>query len=213
MLLSIELVLAYIILIPFIIINITLSFGLFFQKITGIFLRKVFKLEENYSKNKIFSYINFFLWIIIGLVNVSNLDTPISIGALLVFLAFRSGTSLSKRLIFGIHDIKIMKSNFSEKRIKKLISRVVKFGIIIELMFLLSWGILYRYINLSVKSNFGIEVSFLVLVLWVIGFIYGIIISAIQSSFSKYFLLKNEIGIVLLFSGELLKEKIMRNFK
>ncbi|MFX0022893.1 MAG: hypothetical protein ACFE9S_11260 [Candidatus Hermodarchaeota archaeon] len=144
---------------------------------------------------------------------MSNLDTPISIGALLVFLAFRSGTSLSKRLIFGIHDIKIMKSNFSEKRIKKLISRVVKFGIIIELMFLLSWGILYRYINLSVKSNFGIEVSFLVLVLWVIGFIYGIIISAIQSSFSKYFLLKNEIGIVLLFSGELLKEKIMRNFK
>ncbi len=124
------------------------------------------------------------------------------------FLAFRSGISLSKRLIYGIHDIKILKSNFSKKKFKKIISRVIKIGIIVELMFLLSWGILYRYLNVSIKSNFGIEVNILVLLLWFVGFIYAIIFSAIQSSFSENFLLKNEIGIVLLISGELLKEKI-----
>ncbi|MFW9818670.1 MAG: hypothetical protein ACFFE5_03590 [Candidatus Thorarchaeota archaeon] len=142
-----------------------------------------------------------------------NLDPPVSIGALLVFLAFRSGTILSRRLIFGIHDIKIMKSHFSENRIKKLISRTVIIGIIIELLFVLSWGFLYRYLNVSIKSNFGIDVNILVLVLWSVGFMYGIIFSVIQSSFSKHFLLKNEIGVVLLFTGELLKEKIKRNFK
>jgi hypothetical protein len=209
---SIELILAYVILIPFIIINIIIAVGFLFQKVTGIFLQKALKLDEKYknSKNRIFHLINLIIWITIGLINVFNLDNPISLGGVLIFLAFRSGTSLSKRLIFGIHDIKLLRSLFSEKKIAKIIAKTVKIGIIIELMFLLTWGILYRYLNVSVKSNFGIEVNILVLVLWFAGFVYGIIFSIILSKISKQFLLKNEIGIVVLLSGELLKEKIKK---
>jgi len=210
--LSIELILAYIILIPFIIANIIFAFGSLFQKKTVKFLHKALKVDEGFndSQNKKFNYINFVIWITIGVINVFNLDNPISLGAIFVFLAFRSGIILSKRFIFGIHDLKIMKLHLSHSKITKIISRAVKISIIIELMFLLSWGILYKYLSISVKSTFGIEVNILVLILWVVGFLYGIIFSVIQSSYSKGFLLKNEIGIVLLLSGEIIKEKVKK---
>ncbi|MFX1418148.1 MAG: hypothetical protein ACFE9N_04415 [Promethearchaeota archaeon] len=212
MTISIEIILAYVILTPFIIVNILFAFGLFFQKRTAIFLQKALKMEEKFndSKNKILKYVIFIIWITVGIINVFNLDNPISLGALLVFLAFRSGTTLSKRLIYGIHDIKIMKLKYSEKKISKIISRVVGTGIIIELLFLLSWGILYRYLSISIKSNFGIDVNILVIILWVFGFIFGIIFSLIQSSITKQFLLKNEVGIILLLSGEVTKDRIKK---
>ncbi|UCC19942.1 MAG: hypothetical protein JSV62_01295 [Promethearchaeota archaeon] len=207
---SIEIILVYIILTPFIIVNILFAFGLLFQKRTAVFLQKSLKMEEKFkdSKIKILKYVNFIIWVSVGIINVFNLDNPISLGAVLVFLAFRSGTTLSKRFIFGIHDIKIMKSHYSEKKISKIIARVVATGIVIELLFILSWGILYKYLSISIKSNFGIEVNVLVIFLWGIGFIFGFIISLIQSSISKQFLLKNEIGIILLLSGEVVKDKI-----
>jgi hypothetical protein len=51
-------------------------------------------------------------------------------------------------------------------------------------------------------------VNILLLILWGSGLIYGIIFSVIQSSLSKQILLKNEIGIALMLSGEAVKKKI-----
>ena len=153
---------------------------------------------------------NFIIWLIVGIVNVFSLDNLISIGAILVLFAFRSGITLSKRFIFGIHDIRVMKLHLSDKKITKIISRVVKIGIIIELMFIFMWGILYKYLSVSVKTTLGIEVNVLVMILWSTGFIYGIVFSLILSVFSKDIILTNEIGIVLLLSGEFVREKIKK---
>ncbi|MHA1235594.1 MAG: hypothetical protein ACTSQL_10970, partial [Promethearchaeota archaeon] len=108
---SVELILAYMILIPFIIINLFLLMGALFQKILSSFLQNIFKVEENFeeSENKLFKRINLFIWIAIGTINVVFLDDPVSLGAIFIFLAFHSGISLSKRFIFGIHDVKTMK--------------------------------------------------------------------------------------------------------
>jgi hypothetical protein len=190
---SIELILAFIILIPFIIINLFLWIGALFQKALSSFLQKVLKVEEKFKepKKKIFKWINLFIWITIGTINVIYLDNPVSFGAIFIFLAFHSGTTLSKRFIFGIHDIKTMKSHLPDSKTT-----------------IFSWGLLYKYISVSIKSNLGIEVNLLIIILWVSGLIYGIIFSVIQSHFSKQILLKNEIGIALLLSGEVTKEKI-----
>ena len=202
-------ILAYIILIPLIMVNILFSLGSFFQKRTVIFLQKKLKVEEEFkdSQDKVFNIIHLIIWITVGVINVLNLDNIISLGSIIVFISFRGGVTLSKRLIFGIHDIKLMKSHLSNKRIAKLASLAVKISIIIELLFLLLWGISYKYLSISIKSNFGLDVNILTIILWIAGFIYGLIFSFIQSSLTKHFLLKNEIGIVLLLSGEIFKEK------
>jgi len=206
----IEIILVFIILIPLIIFNIFIAIGSFFQKRVTIFLVKKVKLEEQYKNSyvKLFNIINFIVWITIGCVNILNLDNPISISSIVIFLAFRSGTTLSKRAILGIHDLKVMKSHFSDKKYVKVVSRIVKISIFFELTFLLIWGVSYRTLNIAVKSNFGIEVNILVIILWIFGFIYGFVFSLIISIPSKQFLLKNEIGIAFLLSGEIFKEKI-----
>jgi hypothetical protein len=206
----IETILIGIILIPFIMFNIFIAFGSFFQKKVSIFLVKKLKLEEQYknSHTKLFNIINFIVWIAVGLVNILNLDNPISISSVIIFLTFRSGATLSKRVTLGFHDLKIMKSRFSDKKYVKIVSRIVKISIIFELLFILAWGVSYRTLSVAIKSNFGINVNILVIILWIAGFIYGFVFSLIMSIASKQFLLKNEIGIAFLLSGEMIKDKI-----
>lgn len=209
---SIELILAIVILIPFIIINLFLWIGALFQKILSSFIQKTFKVEEKFRepKKKLFKRINFIIWIAIGTINVLYLDNPISLGAIFIFLAFRGGATLSKRFVFGIHDIKTMKFHLPDSKITGIASFIVKVSILLELLFVLSWGLLYKYLSVSIRSNLGIEVNILIIILWVSGLIYGLFFSVIQSSFSKQILLKNEIGIALMLSGEGFKEKVKK---
>ncbi|MBY8986626.1 MAG: hypothetical protein KGD65_16255 [Candidatus Lokiarchaeota archaeon] len=210
MTITIEIILAYVILIPFIIISILFSFGSLVQKKVSKFLQKIIKEEEKFkdSQYKKFKVINFVIWIAVGGVNVFFLDNPLSLGALIVFLSFRGGATLSRRFIFGIHDVKIMKDHLSDKKTTKIISLMIKMGIIVELLFVLVWGILYRFLSVSVKTTFGIDVNILTILLWIVGFTYGIIFSLIQSRLSNHFLLKNEIGIALVFSGVMVTDKV-----
>ena len=207
---SVELMLAFMILIPIIIINLLLLMGTLFQKILSSFLQKIFKVEENFkeSENKLFKRINLIIWIAIGTINVIYLDNPVSLGAIFIFLAFRSGTTLSKRFIFGIHDVKTMKFHLPDSKTTNILSLIVKVSIVIELLFVLAWALLYKYLSVSIQSNLGIEVNILAILLWLSGLIYGIIFSVIQSHFSKQILLKNEIGIALMLSGEGFKQKV-----
>ncbi len=215
MTITFEVIVAYLILVPFILINLFISFGLIFQKRVSKFLQKILGEEEKFKDshyNK-FKIINLTIWIAVGASFVFFLDELFSLGALIVFLAFRSGTTLSKRSIFTIHDVKIMKHHLSDKKIAKIFSLMLKVGIIVELIFLIIWGILYRYLSISIKTSFSLDVNILVILLWIAGFIYGFIFSVIQSSLSKNFLLKNEIGIALILSGRSLKEKVQEKKK
>ncbi|MCJ7650423.1 MAG: hypothetical protein MUP85_17580, partial [Candidatus Lokiarchaeota archaeon] len=159
------------------------------------------------SSRKVFSIVNVIIWILVGGINVYFLDELFSLGAIIVFLTFRSGNTLSKRFIFGINDSRILKKKYKGK-ITKILSSLVKMGIIIEVLFLVLITILYKYLSSSLKTSLGIEVNILVIILWISGFIYGIISSMILSSRTSQFLSKNEIGIALLLSGEIAKEKI-----
>ncbi len=210
MTITFEIIIAYLILIPFILINLFISLGLIFQKKVSKFLQKILGEEEKFKDSHYtkFKVINLLIWITVGGIFAFFLNEPISLGALIVFLSFRGGATLSKRSIFTIHDVKIMKHHLSDKKITKIISLMLKVGIIVELLFLIIWGILYRYLSVSIKTTFGIEVNILAILLWIAGFIYGFIFSVIQSSLSKNFLLKNEIGIALILSGQTLKEKV-----
>ncbi|MBY9019161.1 MAG: hypothetical protein KGD66_10060 [Candidatus Lokiarchaeota archaeon] len=205
----IEIIIAGIILTPIILINIFIAIGSLFQKIVTHFTQKILKTEDEFksSSRKVFTIVNVIIWIVVGGINVYFLEEPFSLGAFIVFLTFRSGYTLSKKFIFGIHDSRIFKKKNTGK-ITKILSSLVKMGIIIEMLFLLLVAILYKYLSTSLKTSLGIEVNILVIVLWISGFIYGIIASMILSSRSNQFLSKNEIGLALLLSGEIVKDKI-----
>ncbi|TXT57109.1 MAG: conserved membrane protein of unknown function [Promethearchaeota archaeon] len=206
----INFLLAYIILIPFIIINLFFSFGFFFQRKVAKIIHENVEREDHLKNTheNLFRNINILIWISVGIITIFLLENPISLGTLFVFLAFRSGATFSKRFILGNHDIKIMKKNYSDGKFNDIISTIIKISIIIELLFLLAWGAFYQSLNVYVKTFFEIQGSMFVLLIWLAGLIYGIVFSAIQSITSDNFLLKNQIGIALLLSGELVKNKI-----
>jgi len=206
----IELIFGYMIMIPFIMFNLFFLIGSFFQGRVSKFLLKILKANEEIKESHYvkFKILNISIWIIVGILFVLSLDNPFSLGGLMVLLAFRSGASLIRRFIFGIHDVKIMKNHSSKSKVMDMVSFIIKFGVVIELLFILIWGILYQYLNVSVNSLFGIEGNLLTLFLWIAGFLYGFILSVVQSLISKQFLLKNELGIALMFSGEIIKDRV-----
>ena len=208
---AVEIIFAYMVLIPFIMFNLFILVGLFFQGRVASLIQKFTEplKVSNGSYYKQFKLINMIIWIMIGIFFFLTLNNPFSIGGIMVLLAFRSGASLSRRFIFGIHDIRLIKKNLSENKVVKLINFMFRFAIIIDLLFVLTWAILYRYLSVSITSLFGIEVNFLTLFLWVGGIVYGFIIAVVQSVIAKQFLLKNEVGIALMFSGQTIKEKII----
>ena len=186
--------------------------GSFFQGGAAKLLLKTLKEKEeireaHYMKFKIF---NIVIWILVGTLFFVSLDNPFSLGGFMVLFAFRSGASLSRRFIFGIHDIRILKKNSPQNKVLDMVSIIIKFSVFIEILFVLTWGILYQYLSVSVNSLFGIEVNLLTLFLWIAGFCYGIIGSVVQSIISKQFILKNELGIALLFSGQIIADKVKK---
>jgi hypothetical protein len=212
---TITVLIAFLILIPFIFINIFLWFGSFLQKRISTFLLKKFGALENFKRShyKKFNLFHSIIWISVGLLNVLLLDEKISLGTIIIFLAFRSGANLSKRFIFGIHDTIIIKKNFSNSKVETKLTFLVRLGTITELSFLVIWGVLYQYLSVSVKSLLGVEVNLLVIMLWIIGFIYGILSSLILSKISDQILLQNEFGIAMLLSGQLLRDKVENKIK
>lgn len=208
-----EQILVIIILIPFILGNLFFTIGSLIQKKIYALIEKKLNIEEKQTHSRILNIINLVVWLIIGVVLLFTLDAPISIDGLFIILAFRSGLTLSRRIVLGIHDVKVMRNQMSEKRYLKIASLAVKISVIIEVVFILAWALSYRFINVTVKSSLGININYLVIFLWVIGVAYGMVISLIFSFLSKQFLLKGEIGIVLLFSGVALKDKLNEKVK
>ncbi|MBD3215511.1 MAG: hypothetical protein GF311_23070 [Candidatus Lokiarchaeota archaeon] len=206
----INLFLAYLILIPFIVINLLFSIGNFVQNKIGEVLYERVEIENeriNHHETA-FKTINILIWISVGIIGVLFLENPISFEAIFVLLAFRNGATLSKRFVFGLHDTRIIKNTFSKNRITRIISKIIIISIVVELSFLLAWGVIYQSIDAYVKTFFGLEGNMFVFLIWIIGLIYGIVFSSIQSWFSNDFLLKNEISIALLVAGEFFKQKI-----
>lgn len=208
-----EQILVIIILIPFMVGNLFFTIGSLIQKKIYALIEKKLKIEEKQSHSRILNLINLVVWLIVGVILLFTLDSPISIDGLFILLAFRSGLTLSKRVILGLHDLKVMKSQMSEKRYLKIASLAVKISVIIEVVFILAWALSYRFINVTVKSSLGVNINYLVIFLWMIGVAYGMVISLIISFFSKQFLLKGEIGIMLLLSGVALKDRFSEKVK
>ena len=209
---SIELILACLMLIPIIIINIIIKFGSFFQKYVSKIFQRISKTEDKFNNqlNKAFNLINIAIKIIVGILCVLTLDHIFSLESIFVFVAFHFGVNLSRRIIFTINDLKIMKQDSSNKKIIKSFTLVVKLVIVVELLFLISWGILFKYLSFSIKSNLGIDVNSLMIILWISGFFYGLIFSLVQSIFIKNLLLKNEIGIALFISRQTINDNLKR---
>lgn len=208
-------ILAYVILVPFILLNIALILGKFLEGRITEFARKILKIEIPYEKEKerMFNLIYTIIWLVIGIIGVLMLDNPISLGGFMVFIAFRGGANLGKRTVFGFHDSKLIHEATSDTTLIGIVSFAFKLGLIVEVLFLLAWGLLYKFLSLTIKVAFGLSTNSLMFILWFSGLIFGLGFGIFRSRLAKSFLLKDEIAIVLLFTGKALEEALKTKIK
>jgi len=212
---ALEIILVYLILIPFILLNIAIIIGTFLESKVANFAIKILKLKEGFEEepSKKFKLFYTLVWILAGIIGDLSLPQPISLDGFMVLIAFRGGANLGTRVIFGLHDTRLVKEATSDSSIIRLVSIAFQMGLAVEALFLLAWGLLYKFLYLTVRTAFGVSANTLMVVLWISGLIFGILLATIRSRGTEGFLLRDEIGIVLLLSGKLLEEKIKEKTK
>ncbi|WP_457752597.1 hypothetical protein [Thermococcus sp.] len=130
-------------------------------------------------------------------------NTNILLG-LLTFLTFRNGATISKKLIYGIHDANLIKESAGDKKILGLINRAVGLGILSEILFLFLfiWALSYRAITIGMNALLRLGLNELVLYLWIAGVVFGAVFGMFIAHNNKGILLQNEVMLVLLFAGK-----------
>lgn len=212
MAIDVTIVIAYLILIPFLLLNIAIILGRFLQSRLAAFLRGKLNIDVPYEtyKEKRYNLFYTLLWIIVGIAGYLMLENPTILSAVFVFLAFRSGANTTRRVIFGMHDAKMIREHTSDSTLIGVVSKAIKLGLITEVLFLLIWGVVYKTLSATIKVSFGLGFNQLTLILWGAGLIFGLIFGLIRARGSIGFLLKDELSLVLLFSLEKAKGEAMK---
>ncbi len=134
-------------------------------------------------------------WILVGLLALIAVKPP-SLFTLFVFLAFKSGSDLGSRIVYSVHDLKLL------RRIK-VIAISLLLAAIPSMFFIIIWRT-FNQILLNVSASLlRVTVSDLSLKLWLSGLIYGLLLGTIRSKGEEGILLRGELMLVL--GGALLK--------
>ncbi len=147
------------------------------------------------AKRKAMDWLYTFSWISVGLFTLITVRPP-SLFTLFVFLAFKSGSDLGTRVVYSVHDLKLLRK-------LRLVAISLTLAAIPSLTFLVIWRAFHQVLlNLS-ASLLRVTVSDLSFKLWLAGLIYGLLLGAIRSRGEEGILLRGELMLVL--GGALLK--------
>ncbi len=201
---------AWFLIIVFILLNLAITMGRMFSSKFINHLKKTFNIEIPDEPNKK-SFLYTIHWIILGIIfaviplydSVANsliVTASTIISAIVAFMTYRSGANLGYTLIAWKHDLRIIKEQTKDNTILSIISKAVKLGVTLSVMFAVVWSIFYKLIRFNINLAFGTDPSIFTLLVWIIGIVLGLSISFIVLRNYHGIALKNEIGIVSLFA-------------
>jgi len=186
-------ILAYLILLPFILFNIVLSMITFIRNKFTRYAFSILRKDIVFAQKNITDRIYSFSWVVFGSVGclVSGVTNVLTL--LMIFLAFNSGGNISKQIIFTIHDRRILSGE--KEHVKRNFVKIIAILTIIQLLFVLAWAVTYRIVSVSIKTIFGLDADIYIIILWVIGLIIGMIYSFIRTRKEPNLLMRNELTL------------------
>lgn len=199
---DLALLFVYILLIPFILMNIMISATGFLFSTAGKLIAKLLKPQIPKNEKRGYEILFTIAWLLAGIYALKRLENTNMLLAALTFLTFRNGATITKRFIYGIHDAKIVKESTKDRKLTGLVSKAVVLGILAEVLFLFIWALSYKAITAGVTTLLRVELNRLVLYLWVAGAVFGAAFGAFISHNNRGILLQNELALMLLFTGK-----------
>ncbi len=194
--------LAYILIVPFVLLNVMLSTVRFFFSSGSKLMAKIFRIQIPKNEKSRYEILFTITWIIVGIYALKSFKNTNMLLGILAFLTFRNGATISKKLIYGVHDANLIKESAGDNKILGLINRAVGVGILAEVLFLFIWAISYKAITVEIRTLLGLGLNKLILYLWIAGVIFGAVFGMFISHNNRGILLQNEVALVLLFAGK-----------
>lgn len=192
----------------FIALNAMISIARIMMGLGSAAWKKVFKIEIPENEKKSYEILQTVIWIAVGIWGFWKLKDASILGAFLGFFAFRSGSNVSKTLIYTIHDQKIVREYSSEDRLLSIIGTASTVSLLLETTFIVALALAYKTISATIKS--GMSAGNFVLYLWMIGFIFGVLSSWLIARNNHGILLSNAFPIIVFFSARTGKKKVKK---
>jgi len=133
------------------------------------------------------------VWVVVGAISLL-VSKPPSIFTLFVFLAFKGGADLGAKVLYGIHDLRVLKAG---TLMKGALFMAVVVAALPSILFLLTWKLFYQLLLNVSAGLLGASVSRVSFYLWVAGMIFGAVFGAVRSRGEEGILLRGELALVM----------------
>ncbi|GEM_PF-2371230 len=133
------------------------------------------------------------IWVAVGAVSLL-VSRPPSIYTLFVFLAFKGGADLGAKVLYSIHDFRVLKAGTP---MRGALLMAVLVAALPSIIFLLTWKLFYQLLLNVSAGLLGASVSRVSLYLWLAGMVFGAVFGALRSRGEGGILLRGELALVM----------------
>ncbi|NJE05611.1 hypothetical protein E3E36_05520 [Thermococcus sp. M36] len=184
-------ILALVFLTAFLFINLVLMLMRTFGSLAGMTWRKVLRLNIPENEKRGWERLFTLLWLAIGAWAVLKLWNWSLVGltaSLFGFLAFRSGANITRTLVYGLHDQRIIEEHTDDSAVLGIIGMATKLSILLETIFVVAFALAYKALSVTLSPN-GMSANTIILSLWLAGLAFGLLFG--------WFIARNNCGILL----------------
>ncbi|MDK2373326.1 MAG: hypothetical protein QI197_08125 [Candidatus Korarchaeota archaeon] len=165
-----------------------------FYWIQSLFSRGLAKaLDAPVARRNWLDWIFTLTWLAVGAISLL-MSNPPSVFTLFVFLAFKSGVDLGAKLMYGVHDLKVMKTR---RFVTGPLFVALMIAALPSILFLLSWKLFYHLLLNVSAGLLGVPVSKASFYLWLGGVFFGGAFGVLRSRGEEGILLRGELALVL----------------
>lgn len=200
--------LSFFLLSAFVLVNLTISLWRLFGKLTSITLRRVLGVDLPENEKKSWERLFTVVWFLIGawaFFRLLNLSISGILGAIFGFLAFRSGSNITRTLVYSFHDRKIVEKHTEDSRVLSVIGTATGLSLLLEGLFISAFALAYKLLSATLDS--GTNTGHFILILWLAGLAFGLSFGWFIARNNEGILLRNAIVVVGFFATKKGKEK------
>ncbi len=185
----------------FIIFSVVVLFARTVGSLTGMAWRTVLRLDLPENEKRGWERLYTLIWLAVGLwafITLWGWSLMRIAGAIFGFLAFRSGANVTRTLVYGLHDRRIIKEQGSGGTVLGVVARATELSLLLETVLVLAFALAYKALSVAIRP--GVGVNTFIVYLWLSGLLFGLLFGWFIARNNRGILLRNAIATVGFFT-------------